>query len=81
MVGESVPEALDQLRSRETLEGALGRPQSYAHYEEADLALQAAVLAHGIAETQPFIDGNKRTALSRGGSCDQPVIDRQRPLL
>jgi death on curing protein len=25
--------------------------------------LQAAALAHGIAETQPFIDGNKRTAL------------------
>jgi prophage maintenance system killer protein len=21
------------------------------------------VLAHGIAETQPFVDGNKRTAL------------------
>jgi death-on-curing family protein len=63
MVGESVPEALDQLRSRDALEGALGRPQSYAPYEEADMALQAAVLAHGIAETQPFIDGNKRTAL------------------
>jgi death on curing protein len=41
----------------------LGRPQSYAHYEDADLALQATVLAHGIAETQPFLDGNKRTAL------------------
>jgi death on curing protein len=27
------------------------------------LALQAAVLAHGIAEGQQFIDGNKRTAL------------------
>jgi death-on-curing protein len=25
--------------------------------------LHAAVLAHGIAETQPFLDGNKRTAL------------------
>jgi death-on-curing protein len=41
----------------------LGRPASYAHYEQADLALQAAVLSHGIAETQPFIDGNKRVAL------------------
>jgi death on curing protein len=28
-----------------------------------NLALQAATLAHGIAETQPFIDGNKRAAL------------------
>ncbi len=36
---------------------------SYAHYQQADLALQAAVLAHGIAETQPFVDGNKRDAL------------------
>ena len=35
----------------------------YAHYCQADLALQAAVLAHGIAERQVFIDGNKRTAL------------------
>lgn len=25
--------------------------------------MQAAVLAHGIAETQPFVEGNKRTAL------------------
>ena len=32
-------------------------------YLITDLALQAAVLAHGIAETQPFVDGNKRTAL------------------
>jgi prophage maintenance system killer protein len=28
-----------------------------------DLALQATVLAHGIAEGQQFIDGNKRMAL------------------
>ena len=56
-------QAVDHLRSRDALEGALGRPASYAHYQEADLAMQAAVLAHGIAETQPFVDGNKRTAL------------------
>lgn len=46
-----------------TLEGALARPATHAHYQDADLALQAAVLAHGIAKTQPFIDGNKRAAL------------------
>lgn len=56
-------QAADHLRSRDALEGALGRPASYAHYQEADPALQAAVLAHGIAETQPFVDGNKREAL------------------
>ncbi len=56
-------QAADHLRSQEALEGALARPASYAHYEQVDLALQAAVLAHGIAETQSFVDGNKRTAL------------------
>ena len=41
---------------------ALSRPPAYGYYQEADLALHAAVLAHGIAETQPFVEGNKRTA-------------------
>jgi death on curing protein len=61
--GCSERQAADQLRSREALEGALARPLWYAQYAGADLAYQAAVLTHGIAETQPFIDGNKRTAL------------------
>jgi death on curing protein len=63
IVGGSANEAADQLRNRAGLESALARPATYAHYEDADLALQAAVLAHGIAEGQLFIDGNKRTAL------------------
>lgn len=61
--GLTTAQAADHLRSREALEGALGRPATYAHYQAADLPLQAAVLAHGIAETQPFVDGNKREAL------------------
>lgn len=56
-------DAANQLRNRDALEGALARPAAHAHYQDADLPLQAAVLAHGIAETQPFIDGNKRIAL------------------
>jgi death-on-curing protein len=56
-------EAADHLRSRPGLEGALARPAAYAHYENADLAVQAAVLAHGLAEGQFFIDGNKRLGL------------------
>lgn len=40
------------------------RPRTHAHYQSADIASQAAALAHGIAETQPFIEGNKRTALA-----------------
>jgi death-on-curing protein len=52
------------LRDHAGLEAAIARPQAYAHYEAADLALQAAALAHGIAESQLFIDGNKRVALA-----------------
>lgn len=63
IIDGTTAQARDQLRSRAGLEGALERPASHAHYESADLALQAAVLAHGIAEGQSFIDGNKRLAL------------------
>jgi len=37
---------------------------NYAHYKGADFAMQSAVLASGIAETQPFVEGNKRAALA-----------------
>ncbi len=63
IIGGTATQAADQLRDRAALEGALARPVNYAEYEGADLALQAAMVAHGIAETQPFIDGNKRAAL------------------
>ena len=63
IIGGTVAQAADQLRDQAGLESALGRPRNYAHYQEADLALQAAALAHGIAEGQAFIDGNKRLAL------------------
>ena len=61
--GLTDPEARDRLRNEVGLSGALGWPQNYAHYQGADIALQAAVLAHGIAEGQHFLEGNKRTAL------------------
>ena len=63
IIDGSPTQARSQLRSRAGLEGALERPALHAHYESADLALQAAVLAHGIAEGQSFVDGNKRLAL------------------
>ena len=63
IVGGTVERAASVLRSGSALEGALARPASYAHYQDVDLALQAAVLAHGIAESQAFVDGNKRLAL------------------
>jgi death-on-curing family protein len=60
---DTIEQAAALLRSRSGLEGALARPASYAHYQHADIALQAAVLARGIAESQAFLDGNKRLAL------------------
>ena len=63
LFGLTPEQAADHLRSREVLEGALARPRHHGLYGGADLAAQAAVLAHGIAEGQPFVDGNKRTAL------------------
>lgn len=45
------------------LESALGRPVNRRAYEEADHAQLAAAYAFGIARNDPFIDGNKRTAL------------------
>ncbi len=61
--GCSEQEADDQLRNKSGLISALSRPQVYAYYQAADIALQAAALAHGIAEGQPFVEGNKRTSL------------------
>lgn len=61
--GCSLKQAADQIRNRDGLLSALARPEFYSFYQEADLAMQAAVLAHGVAETQPFLEGNKRTAL------------------
>lgn len=43
------------------LESALMRAQNAAYYERADLIRQAALLAVGISQHQPFVDGNKRT--------------------
>lgn len=63
LFGLAPVQAADRLRSRDVLEGAVGRPRQHAHYGGADLADQAAVLVHGIAEGQPFVDGNKRTSL------------------
>ena len=55
--------AKDRLRNEDGLHSALHRPRTYAHCQSADIATQAAALAHGIAESQPFLEGNKRTAL------------------
>ncbi|MEJ7901982.1 MAG: type II toxin-antitoxin system death-on-curing family toxin [Thermomicrobiales bacterium] len=50
------------LRSLDLLESAAMKPQAAAYYANADIAEQAALLATGISQNQPFLDGNKRTA-------------------
>jgi death on curing protein len=50
------------LRDAGLLDTVLARPLSRAGYGEPDIAELAAVHALGIAQTHPFIDGNKRTA-------------------
>ena len=51
------------IRSQNELESAIARPRMAAHYVDADLVRQASVLAIGISQNQPFVDGNKRTAI------------------
>lgn len=52
------------LRDRDVLEGVLSRPQSGVFDQEFYPALldKAAILLEGLAGTQAFLDGNKRTA-------------------
>lgn len=52
------------LRSEGELESAAARPRHAAYYGDADIAYQAVTLAVGISQNQPFVDGNKRTAMA-----------------
>jgi len=51
----------DGLRDRGALESALARPQS-GYYE--DLIQEAAALWESLSQNHPFIDGNKRIAIT-----------------
>ena len=59
---ERMGERPASLRDEGLLESAIARPQMASHYEGADLVRQAALLAIGLSQNQPFIDGNKRVA-------------------
>ena len=61
----TLEQVLDFVMNRNpgAIDGALKRAKSYAIYENADIALQAAVIAHGLVQGHYFKDGNKRTAL------------------
>ncbi len=53
----------DGLRSRHLLESAVAQPQNVFHYGQGDLFEVPAAYAFHFAENQPFLDGNKRTAI------------------
>jgi death-on-curing protein len=55
---------LPGLRDDSLLLSALARPQNLAAYGNPDIADLAAAYAFGIARNHPFLDGNKRTALT-----------------
>jgi hypothetical protein len=55
IIGGTRRQAAGRLNSPPGSKGALGRPRTYAAYEDADLPLQSTVLAHVIAESQTFI--------------------------
>ena len=50
------------LRKLGALESSIMRPQMVAHYEGADLLIQAVTLL-AISQAQAFANGNKRTAM------------------
>jgi death on curing protein len=52
------------LRAEGELSSAVSRPQHAAYYDGADIAYQAVTLCAGISQNQPFVDGNKRTAMA-----------------
>ena len=52
------------LRDEGGLESALARPRQKHHYESPDLVELAAAYAYGLCTNHPFLDGNKRIALT-----------------
>ena len=54
----------DGVRDVHALESALAQPMQVFHYGQGDLFDIAAAYAFHLAENQPFIDGNKRTAIT-----------------
>lgn len=54
----------DGVRNEHGLESAIALPRRVFHYGQGDLFDLAAGYAYHLAENQPFLDGNKRTAIS-----------------
>ena len=54
----------DGIRSSESLEAALAQVRQVYHYEKPDFYGLAAAYAYYLASAHPYIDGNKRIAIS-----------------
>jgi death-on-curing protein len=54
---------LQGLRSEDALESAIAQPQNVYFYGNGDLYEIAAAYAFHIAESQAYVDGNKRTGV------------------
>ena len=54
---------IDGLRDPGLLDSALMQPEATFYYGQGDLFAIAAAYAFHIAQNQPFLDGNKRTAV------------------
>jgi len=54
---------MDGLREHGLLDSALMQPEAAYYYGQGDLYAIAAAYAFHIAQNQPFLDGNKRTAV------------------
>ena len=73
---------LDGLREPGLLDSALMQPEAAHFYGQGDLASIAAAYAFHIAQNQPFIDDNKRTAMGAAltfletNSVDVAIFDR-----
>ena len=53
----------DGIRDQGGLESATHHPRNVYLYEDGNLFAIAAAYAHHLAESQAFLDGNKRTAI------------------
>jgi death-on-curing protein len=49
------------------LDAAMVAPRNHFAYERASLFRLAAIYAHGLTQNHPFVDGNKRVALTVAG--------------
>jgi death on curing protein len=53
----------DGLRGLASLDSIVEAPQNVAYFQEGDVFEQASAYAFAIVQHNPFMDGNKRTAL------------------